>query len=137
MYQVDYQKISDDYVSGLYGPDRFLSAEEKHEYDQKVEEEIHQFDIAWMDAGQCAQPMKAWMDIRERVYQEMVAKRPKTDQVRNITYTYLIRCLIWCQLIYAPVLDFIAFSDVYCPIQFGEEAILFICSLINILIIPT
>jgi hypothetical protein len=89
MYQVDYQKIQDDFVSGLYGPDRFLSAEEKGEYDQKVEEEIHQFDVAWMDAGQCAQPMEAWMEIRERVYQEVVAKRPKTDHVRNISSRHI------------------------------------------------
>jgi hypothetical protein len=30
-------------VSGLYGPHRFLSAEEKLQYDQKVEEEIQHF----------------------------------------------------------------------------------------------
>jgi hypothetical protein len=109
MYQVDYQKISDDLIAGLYGPDRFLTTEEKREYDEKVEKEIAQFTTAWLDEGQCSQPTEAWMDIRERVYQEMVAKRPKTDQVRNITHTYLICCLIWCQLCKAPVLDFIAF----------------------------
>jgi hypothetical protein len=38
-----YQKIYHDYVSGLYGPHRFLSAEEKLQYDQKVEEEIQHF----------------------------------------------------------------------------------------------
>ncbi len=68
----------------MYGRDRFISDEEKREYDERVKEEIDQFTSACLDAGECAQPMEAWMKIRERLYIEIVAKRPKTAKVRNV-----------------------------------------------------
>lgn len=70
-----------------YGRDLFVSDEEKSEYDKRVEEEIEEFTTAWLDAGECAQPIKAWMEIRERLYLQTVAKRPKTVKVRNIMET--------------------------------------------------
>lgn len=74
--------------SSVYGRDRFISDEEKREYDERVKEEIDQFTSACLDAGECAQPMEAWMKIRERLYLEMVAKRPKTAKVRKFVLTY-------------------------------------------------
>lgn len=50
-----------------YGRDRFLSDEEKCQYDKRVEEEIDQFTAACLDDGVCSQPMDAWMEIRERL----------------------------------------------------------------------
>lgn len=83
MSEVRYQKISDNFLSCAYGRDRFLSDEEKSEYDKMVEEEIDQFTKASLDAGEWAQPMDAWMKIRERLYLEIVAKRPKTVKVNR------------------------------------------------------
>lgn len=66
----------------LYGPECFLSAEEKREYDRKVEKEISQFNAQMMEDGVLSQPVDDWLKIRQRIFSEMVLNRPEPTKVK-------------------------------------------------------
>lgn len=107
----------------LYGPESFLSAEEKREYDEKVEKEITQFNIQMTEDGVLSQPVDDWLRIRKRLFSEMVANRPKPVKVRRAGYYrglsifgqfQIINCLekVWpCSCAYLQIRNYICLND--------------------------